>query len=341
MPELRKDPVDGRWVIIATERARRPGNVVESVDDSLEEDQQQCPFCHIDEPPIYSAQVPDTKSNGSLWDVRVIPFRKSFLTTQKKSLREKHGLYDVINSFGTHEVVIESPQHTANMADLDVKNIRLVIETYALRIKELERNPQFQYVLAYKNYGPTAGSRNIGHARSHIVATPNHPLRVKEKLAGAKEYFDKHKRCIYCDLINQELKDQERIVVETEHFLAVIPFAARFLFEVWILPKRHHCDFAKGVSGYEGDLAKMLKILLQKMKIGLDNRSYNYVIQTAPFIRPDGDSKKWQTIKDDYHWHIEVLPHLTRVAGFEKGTGFHICSIPPEQMAAYLKEIET
>jgi len=334
MPELRKDPVVGRWVIIASERARRPGNFVDTSDNEIEKKEQECSLCHNRQEVIYASE---SVSSGG---VRVVSSDDSASGPPKEFRRARQGLYDVIDGLGAHEIVIETPEHVAGMADLGVDQIRLVFESYAARIQDLEKNRHFRYALAYKNYGAPIGGQMLGHTRSHIVATPVCPLRVKEKLLGAKEYFDAHKSCVYCDLIRQETEAGNRIVYETEHFIAITPFAARFLFEMLVLPKEHHCDFPDGIKRKEADLAKMMKILLKKLQQGLNDPAYNFVIQTAPFRRTGLHSKKWETIDRDYHWHIELMPRLTRVAGFEKGTGFYICAIPPEAMAEYLREIK-
>jgi len=341
MPELRKDPVIGRWVIIASERARRPGNFVDRADGEVEKEDRGCLLCNNQREAIYTAKhVSFDGASSSSGDVRVISSDDDASPPREEFSRTKKGLYDVIDGVGKHEIVIETPEHIANMADLDREQIRLVFEAYVQRIRDLEDNTQFQYVLAYKNYGLSDRDHVMGHARSYIVATPVRPLRVKEKLLGAKEYFDVNKSCVYCDLIDQEIKARERIVYETEHFIAVIPFAARFLFETWILPKSHHSDFHRGVKGSEADLAQMMKVILRKLQQGLDNPAYSFVIQTAPFRQASLYTKKWETIEQDYHWHIELMPRLTRFAGFEKGTGFYICAIPPESMAEYLRGVE-
>jgi len=329
MSELRKDPIIGRWVIIASERARRPGNFIDTSDNEVEDDEDECSFCNNRRESI----GPKLPINA----ISVISSRDSVPDELTVFNRTKHGLYDVIDGFGAHEIVIETPEHIANMADLSTPQVSEVFKSYAARITELERDERFLYVFVYKNYGSTAGSRKISHTRSHIVATPVKPLRVKEKLKGAKEYFDLNKSCIYCDLIKQEIKSKERIVHMTKHFVAFVPFAARFLFETWILPKDHHCDFHQGIKDKEEDLAEMMKFNLKKFQTRLDDPAYNFVIQTAPFRRPSLKNQKWQTISKDYHWHIELMPRLTRVAGFEKGTGFYICAIPPEDMAEYLR----
>ncbi len=332
MPELRKDPVIGRWVIIATERARRPGNFVDSEANAFTQN-GACPFCHNQDPEIYAI-----RTNGD-WKVRIVPSGTPFVKITDQLVRKGKGPYYITNDYGVHEIVIETPEHIANMADLSVEQIELVLRAYVVRFNELEKNPNLQYVLAFKNYGLAAGSRPIGHSRSQIIATSVNPLRIKEKLTGAKKYYSYHERCIYCDIIDQELKSRKRIVAETEHFLALTPFAPRFPFELWIIPKKHHCDFAKGVVGAEHDLAKVLQDVLLRLKIGVDDPAYNYVIQTAPFHR-ETRWDRWRTIEEDYHWHIEVMPRLTRAAGFEKGTGFYICAIPPEETAEFLREVK-
>lgn len=335
MPELRKDPVIGRWVIIATERARRPGVFLDSQKNTFADG--PCSFCNNQDKEVFSVRP----YSGASWRVRVVESGTPLLSSKGKFHHKAHGIYDVVNDYGTHEVVIETPEHIANMADLSQEQIRMVFETYAVRYIELEKNDSFQYVIAYKNYGYAAGSRRIGHSRSQIIATSVIPFSAKEKLAGAKRYFVYHERCLYCDMIQQEMQAKIRIVAESEHFLAITPFAPRFVFETWILPKKHHCDFSKGVVGYENDLAGLMKVVLAKIKVGLDDPAYNYVIHSAPFRRVEKDpGTKWKTLAEDYHWHIEVLPRLTRVAGFEKGSGFYISSIPPENAAEFLREVK-
>jgi len=341
MPELRKDPTIGRWVIISTERARRPG-VFFDRDDNTEEE-QDCPFCEHkeDQTPleIHAIRSAGARANDPGWKVRVIPSINPFLRIEGNLNRRGYGLYDVMNGVGAHEVIVETPQHIANIADLSAPQIELVLQTHALRINDLEKDPRFKYVLAYKNYGHLSGGGRIRHSRSQLIATPVTPVRVKEELVIAKKYFEFHDRCIYCDMIRQESEAKARIVAECEHFIALTPFASRFTFEVWILPKKHGCDFAKAnTQGYH-NLAVILKNVLSKIKAGLNDPAYNFLIHSAPFRRHSGKGHQWKTIEEDYHWHLEIIPRLTRVAGFEKGTGFYICSIPPEETAKFLREV--
>ena len=319
MSQLRKDPIVSRWTIIATERARRPAAFVDP--QSIITDPKQCPYCQ------------DITNKGESYGVRVINSGSPILDDSKPFERRGHGLYEVAHSYGSHEIVVETPEHIANMADLPSEQIKAVFQTYALRMQTHRKNPFIEYVLAYKNYGVAAGSRNIGHSRSQIMAVPVLPMRVDDKVRGAEKYFDYHERCLFCDIVSQELKKKERVVIENEHFIVITPFASRFPFETWILPKHHHCDFADGINGYEDSLAAIMKDILLRFKIGLNDPSYNYMIQTSPVKKPS-------SFKDSYHWHIEVMPRLTRVAGFERGTGFYICPIPPEMTAAFLREVD-
>ncbi len=327
MPQLRKDPIVNRWVIIATERARRPAAFIDP--PSTATAQQDCPFC----------QDASRQAIYTQGDVRVVKSGTPILDVNKPFDRKKHGLYDVCYSHGHHELVIETSTHTANMADLSAAQIQDVFDTYALRMSEHRKDPAVHYVLAYKNYGVAAGSRNIGHARSQIMAVPVLPMRVKEKIDGAKKYFDYHERCVFCDLLDQELQSRERIVAQNEGFVALTPFAPRFPFETWIVPKRHHCDFSKGIEGQSVLLAQLMKDILLRFKIGLNDPSYNYMIQTSPIEHGHLMDHRYPSISDDYHWHIELIPRLTRVAGFERGSGFYICPIPPEMSAAFLREV--
>jgi len=339
MPELRKDPIIGRWVIISTERTKRPDSFFPVKSAPAE---GECPFCEGKEsmtpPEIYAVREGKTKSNTPGWRVRVVPSIAPFLEIKDGIERRGHGLYDLMNGIGAHEVVIETSQHTANMADLPENLIEDVINTYVNRINDLEKDARFKYVLVFKNYGWAAGGGRVRHSRSQLIATPVNPKRVKEELVGARRYFEYHERCIFCDLIKQELEMEKRIILDVDGFVAISPFASRFPFEVWILPKRHSADFVKIKSEDRKYLASIIKRVLQKLKIGLDDPPYNYVFHSAPFRRQKPGY--WKTIDDDFHWHIEIMPRLTRVAGFEWGSGFYICPVTPEEATKFLKGVK-
>ncbi|MFA5438039.1 MAG: DUF4931 domain-containing protein [Candidatus Omnitrophota bacterium] len=340
MPELRKDPIIGRWVIIATERARRPDQF--NGKDHPAAPEVPCPFCEGAEAKtpkeVYALRPSNSKPNGPGWDLRVVPSIAPFLRVEGDLDRHGRGLYDIMNGVGAHEVVVETNQHIANMADLSPEQISKILKCYLDRIIDLEKDQRFKYVLVFKNYGTSAGGSVVKHSRSQLIATPVNPKRVKEELAGSRHYYDYHERCVFCDLIHQEIEQKERLILELDGFIAISPFAARFPFETWIMPKKHSCDFTCQDAESLRNLGKVMKVVLSKLKKGLNDPPYNYVIHTAPFRRKK--SGYWKTIDQDYHWHIEIMPRLTRVAGFEWGTGFYICPITPEDCAKFLREVE-
>ena len=329
MPQLRKDPIVSRWVIVATERARRSAAFVDPV--KQETDPKDCPFCKpggSDE--VYAYDGVRVLKSGTPFFSGAVP--EGGGATARPTIRTS-GLYQSCSGYGSHEIVVETPQHIANMADLPVEQIKHVFETYALRIRHHQKDPSVKYVLAYKNYGVAAGSRSIGHARSQIMAIPVLPMRLQDKISGSKLYFDFHERSLFLDLVRHELKEKERMVLATENFIAFCPFAARFPFEIWIMPRppRQDSDYARGIEGLAGELAGLMKELLLKFKIGLNDPAYNFVLQSAPFE---------MGMEESHCWHIELLPRLTRVAGFERGTGFYINPIPPEMTAKFLREVK-
>jgi UDPglucose--hexose-1-phosphate uridylyltransferase len=339
MPELRKDPVVGRWVIIATERAKRPSDFKVPGQKRAAE---SCVFCEGREeetpPEIYALRPPASAPDTPGWQVRVVPNKYPALSTVGEPDREGLGMCDLMNGVGTHEVIIETPEHGKDLAELSHDQIARVVETYRHRVDVLRKDARLKYVLIFKNQGRSAGA-SLEHAHSQLIATPITPKRVKEKLDGAKRHFDYRRRCIFCDYIKQEVDlFGERLVLETEGFVVLSPFAARFPFEMWILPKRHSPDYATISDEEIVALAGVLKRVLMKLRVALGNPPFNYVLHHAPFRRPRGGY--WSTIEEDYHWHIELMPRLTRIAGFEWGSGFYINPTPPEVAAETLREVE-
>jgi UDPglucose--hexose-1-phosphate uridylyltransferase len=339
MPELRKDPIIGRWVIIATERAKRPDQFTGQSQESPAE--KPCPFCEGKEsetpPEIYALRPAYTQANRPGWELRVVPSIAPFLKIEGDLDRHGKGLYDLMNGIGAHEIIIETNQHIANMADLSEGQIAKVITCYIDRMTDLEKDKRFKYALVFKNYGWVAGGGSVKHSRSQLIATPVNPKRVKEELVGAHKYYEYHERCVFCDLIRQEIESKDRLILDIDGFIAIVPFASRFPFEVWIFSKKHSCDFVSLDMESRLNLGRILKQVLSKLKKGLNDPPYNYILHTAPFRRPK--LGYWKSIDQDYHWHIEITPRLTRVAGFEWGTGFYICPLPPENAAKFLREV--
>lgn len=337
MPELRKDPVIGRWVIISTERAKRPEDFkIERHDLS----QGPCPFCEGNEAQtpkeVFAVRKSQTKPNTPGWDVRIVSSIAPVLQGKGVLERRGKGMYDLMNAIGAHEVIIETPMHIGNIADLPEEQIAKVIDCYIERFYLLQKDERFKYVLMFKNYGQEAGGGSISHARSQLIATPVDPKRVKEELVGSRRYFEYKERCVFCDIIKQELQQKERVIVDIDGLVAISPFASRFPFEVWILPKEHSCDFFSIKPEHRRDLAGVIKGVMLKLKKALSDPPYNYILHTAPFRR--AKAGYWKTIEADYHWHIEIMPRLTRVAGFEWGTGFYLNPTLPEEATKILRE---
>lgn len=341
MPELRRDPIIGRWVIVATERAKRPEDFAHAHEEYSEE---ECPFCDGAEaktpPEIFTIRSRSAPPNTPGWDVRVVPSVSPALTIGGSADRRGKGMYDLMDGVGAHEVIIETPDHIDNIADLEEDQIAKVIESYIDRGLDLKKDKRFKYVLIFKNYGRDAGRGRIRHTNSQLIATPVTPKRVKEELMGAKRYYDYKERCIFCDIIAQEINDKKRLVASTDGFVAFAPFASRFPFEICVASKKHSCDFFSLNKKDSLNLAKILKVVLKKIKNELGDPHYNYIIHTSPFKSAKAKAGYWKTVEYDFHWHIEIIPRLTRIAGFEWGTGFYINPMPPEEAAKYLSIAE-
>ena len=339
MPQLRKDPIFNRWVIISTERARRPQDFV--FERRGEAKGGFCPFCEGNEsktpPEIISFRKAGTKANEPGWWLRVIPNKYPALAIEGELNRKGIGMFDQMNGVGAHEVIVETTRHIIDIAELSESEISEVILSYQMRSLDLKKDPRFRYVLIFKNCGEGAGA-SLEHTHSQLIATPVTPKRVREQLLGCTQHYQMKERCVFCDIIDQELDAGKRIIQESRDFLVVAPFASCFPFETWILPKRHHPDFDQITEPERYDLAATLKKALYRINKALDKPPYNYLIHTAPNRVPR--SGYWQTIDKDYHWHLEILPRVTGIAGFEWGTGFYINPTPPEDAAEYLRSIE-
>jgi len=339
MAELRKDPILGRWVIIATERTKRPGSYhVEK--DAAETDPAQCPFClgHEDmtPPEIFAIREGRSQPNKSGWKVRVVPNKYPALGIDAPLKKWGIGMFDAMTGFGAHEVIIETPDHRREAKDQSIDEITTWLYVLQNRVRDLHNDNRFRYILVFKNKGQAAGA-SLSHPHHQIIGTPVTVKRVKEELDGAMDYFKLKERCIFCDIMKEETEKGERIVYENDAFIAFCPYASRFPFETWILPKQHCIDFYDNrISEKIRSLADILKVTLQKLSKALNDPEYNYIIHTAPNKFPR--QGYWQTIEDDFHWHIELLPRLVKTAGFEWGSGFYINPTPPEEAAKFMRE---
>jgi UDPglucose--hexose-1-phosphate uridylyltransferase len=329
VPELRKDPIVGRWVIVSNDRAKRPADFVR---EPVVKKGGFCPYCPGNESKMPS-EVLAYRPNGSGrdsegWTVRVVPNKFPALGIEGSLSRQAEGMFDKMNGIGAHEIVIETPEHDLTLADLSEKRIEDVLWAFRDRILDLKKDKRFKYILIFKNHGTAAGA-TLEHSHGQLIALPIVPKHVLEEMEGAKQYFVFKERCVFCDIVSQETEADIRVVSENDNFLTVAPYAPRFPFETWILPRRHESAFEDSSSQVYEALAKSLKNLLTRADQVLDSPAYNLVIHTAPVQEPT---------LDYYHWHIEFMPRLTKTAGFEWGTGFYQNPTPPEEAAKYLRE---
>lgn len=330
MPELRKDPVIGRWVIISTERGKRPSDFAET---QVKKEGGFCPFCYNNEdktpPEIFAIRPDKSHRDKPGWTLRVVPNKFPALRVEGQLNRQGEGIYDKMNGVGAHEVVIETPDHFKDLEDLEIPTIRDVFWVFRERMLDLKKDIRLKYVMVFKNHGQAAGA-SLEHTHSQLIATPIIPKTVSEEMEGSKAYFGFKDRCIFCDIIRQEITSNVRVVCDEEFFIALEPYAPRFPFETWILPKQHFSHYETISDDLLQHLAVIMKEILSRINIALNHPPYNFVIHTFP-LQDDPD--------ESYHWHIEFMPKLTRVAGFEWGTGFHINPTSPEDAAQYLKQI--
>jgi len=329
--ELRKDPINRRWVIISTERAARPTDFTHEtvpVDDG-----ETCPFCAGREaqtpPEIYALRRPGTAPNTPGWRVRVVSNKFPALRIEGDTTRTSVGIFTRMDGVGAHEVIVETPEHHAHLGLLPVDHVADVLRACLHRYRDLRNDQRFQYALLFRNHGRTAGA-SLSHPHSQLIALPVVPKRVREELEAAERFFGRRGRCIYCAMLEQEYRARERIVWENPHFVVLEPYASRFPFETWILPRVHQAGFGELLPALEGPLAEALRETLSRLHTCLGNPPYNFIIHTEPYR--DG-------LAHAYHWHIEVIPRLTQVAGFEWGSGFYINTVEPERAARYLREV--
>ena len=332
MPELRKDPIIGRWVIISTERAKRPS---EFAREPARIKNGFCPFCVGNEsktPPEVLAYRPNGAApNTEGWTVRVVPNKFPALAIEGDLNKRGIGMYDRMNGVGAHEVIIETPKHNLDPATVSLYQLTEALWAFRERYLDLRKDPRFKYILVFRNHGKVAGA-SLEHPHSQIIATPMIPIEIVNEEQGAQRYYQYHDRCIWCDMVQQEIEFGQRVVSQTEHFLEFEPFASKFPFETWLLPKQHEASFATAMTRERiTEFAGLLQDALRRIAKCLNGPPYNYAIHTTPCNREDSEL---------FHWHMVIMPRLTIAAGFEMGTGIYINVTSPEDAARYLREIE-
>jgi UDPglucose--hexose-1-phosphate uridylyltransferase len=338
--ELRKDPVSGRWVIIASERSKRPDDFRPAKPvDRPRGAAPFCPFCPGNEaktpPEIYALRGPAEGPEPAPWRVRVVANKFPAVSRGDAPTRTRRGLFESMPGIGVHEVVIESPDHNCELADLPPDHIREILATYQARLLSIEAEPQYAYIQLFKNKGMEAGA-SLSHPHTQIVALPIIPKQVKEEIYSSERFYRRTGDCLFCRTVTEELEAGERIVRTNAHFAAVEPFASRFPFETRIFPLRHAPFFSSAGPEEISALAEILSAVLTKLKSILADPSYNIILHQSP--HPARARRIWPEFDRIAHWYMEIIPVLTHVAGFEWGTGFYINPVVPESAAKFLRE---
>jgi UDPglucose--hexose-1-phosphate uridylyltransferase len=332
MPEVRLNHITGDWVIIATERAKRPEEFVRKKEKKeVPVYVATCPFCpgNEDQTPseTFSLKGPDGK-----WSVRSVVNKFSALTPEGEIVKNKTDFKQYISGVGLHEVIIETPEHNKTTALLPLSHIEQILIAYKNRQLAFYEDPRVEHVIIFKNHGIEAGT-SLEHPHSQIVGTPVFPGQIMNRLGEAirNYYYVDFGECLYCTYMNGEIREGERIVSENESFIAFVPYAALSPFHIWIFPKRHSACYGHITEIELVRLAGILKDILLRLYIGLENPDFNYVVRS---LSTQGADAKY------FHWYISVVPRITQNAGFELGTGMYINTALPEDSARFLREVK-
>lgn len=329
MPELRQNMATKEWVIIATERAKRPEEFARPEEEAQEVQPSydpHCPFCPGNEElELEALRLPDTGP----WQVRVI--RNKYPALQREGPRERSfdGVHRLISGVGYHEVLVETPQHNLCPALETPDDLERMLLAFRTRGRAISRDERIQHVTYFKNHGPLAGS-SLHHPHTQLIALPIVPYSLRARIEEAYRFFDDVGGCVYCRMVQDECEDGIRIVAENEQFVAFVPYAAASPFHVWILPRQHRASFLAVPAVERRALAELLHEVLRRLYVGLNDPDYNYIIHSQP-LRDSGD--------DYLHWYVAIVPRTSRTAGFELGSGMFINSALPEESAAFLRNV--
>jgi UDPglucose--hexose-1-phosphate uridylyltransferase len=325
MPELRKDPITARWVVVSTERQKRPMDF--RFEKATAIGREHCPFCPGREsatPPEVLAYRPGGAANGPGWDLRVVPNKFPALRVEGTLDREGEGMFDRMSGIGAHEVIIETTDHDKGFASMSELEVERVLWAFRDRVLDLKNDIRFRYILLFKNHGAAAGA-TLEHGHSQLIALPIVPDFVREEIDGAKRHYRDKERCVFCDIVRQELVAGRRLIHENA------PYASRVPFETWLMPRGHGSRFEEAPRHVFENLARMLKWVMARLDRALEAPPYNLIIHSAPFSE---DTSSF------FHWHVELMPRIARLAGFEWGSGFYINPTSPEEAAEVLRAVK-
>ncbi|MBQ9394960.1 MAG: galactose-1-phosphate uridylyltransferase [Proteobacteria bacterium] len=328
MPEFRFNVLTQEWVIIATERAKRPMEFAQSVPHyALPPLDPTCPFCPGNEH-MTSQEVFRTCEVGGSWKTRVIKNKFPALNESLTPTASGDFFQPKIDGFGVHEVIIDSPRHDHGITELPLSQISEILRTYRCRYRVHEQDPRVRHIILFKNNGEKAGS-SLMHPHSQLIATPIVSGQVQTRLDVTRHYYEEHHACLMCDMIRNEIEQNARIIYKNAHFVSFLPYAALSSFHTWIFPLEHHAHFGRLSDEQLPALADMLYYILKAQERLLNYPDYNFVIRSAPVNTND----------EHYHWYISIIPRLSKTAGFEIGSNIFINGSLPELNALELRNI--
>jgi UDPglucose--hexose-1-phosphate uridylyltransferase len=331
MPQLRQNFFTKEWVIIATERAKRPEELVtrrsaQVVPSFLE----SCPFCPGNENKTPGEVMRFPPNSSDPWAVRVIPNKFAALSSDVQPTRSVQRSRRRVEGFGFHEVIIDTPDHSTCMALLPDAQVARILGVFKERYNMLSADHRINHITIFKNHGVDAGASQQ-HPHCQLIATPVIPSQVRHRLHEALNHYDDMGECMFCYMVEREVEDQTRIVLKTDLFVAMEVFASATPFATHIFPLRHRASFGAISAAEIADLACVLRTVLAKLYVGLENPDLNFTIRSAP---SDYSSAR------HFHWYLSVIPRLTRMAGFELGSGMFINTVLPETAAEFLRNIQ-
>jgi UDPglucose--hexose-1-phosphate uridylyltransferase len=330
MHEIRQDLTTGQWVIYATERRDRPVDVHRNRAErtSLPSKDAHCPFCQADEAAVPEIVMEWPDSDPNCWQTQVVRNKYPVLVPETDVSGHRQGVYETMTAYGLNEIIVESPMHNADIPTMSPREVQVIIETYHRRYVDIyETDENIRCIIIFRNRGERAGT-SLLHPHSQLVATAFVPVCISVQEQKAREHFEDHKSCLFCDIVKAELESGVRVVFENEYFVTFVPHAAAVPFQVWIVPKSHQPDFGITSEQDRAALADSLRDILQRLEDRVQSPHYNCIIRS--FSRQVRPSRH-------LHWHVEIRPRLVTAAGFEIGSGVRINHSIPEEDAAILK----
>jgi UDPglucose--hexose-1-phosphate uridylyltransferase len=321
MAELRKDPVSGSWTVVGFTRVKVT-------------DLDRCPFCPGNEQST-GTPIREFMDAGGAWLVRAFPASNPIFVIEMSENKRAEGMYDKMGNVGAHEIVVENRTHTKTLSEFDENELVLVLDMYSERILDLKMDSRFKHVQIFRNHGELAGSF-IYHPHSHVLATAIIPNGVLQELMNSRNHYLQKERCLLCDIANQEIRQDKRVVASTENFVAFCPFAPRFPFEVWLLPRFHSHTFESLTDkALKHEFARLFLDVMRRLE--RVRSSYTIVVHTAPNAVKEGVAKEEVPVDNYCHWHVEILPKDFRSSKYKREDEFHTVSVMPEDAATILK----